>query len=209
MAIAPSHWFNVIATVYHLISFIVSGAISFLGYKAYKLAKEKKYLNFSIAFLFITASFIVLALTNLFVYLNLNAEPATLLGIINWGFIIYSLFTICGFFLLAILTFKIRDIKLISILSIGIVAALALLPFISMAHVILLILALLLSYHFYNNCAERKTANSKMVFAAFTLMAVSQVFSLASGTSEIIFITGETFLVAGYILLLMVLLRFK
>ena len=206
---AIPEWFNVISIVYYIISFLVAGAISFLGYKAYKLIKEKKYLNFSIAFLFIMLSFVVYALTNLFVYLNLDKNPDRILAIINAGFVAYALFTIAGYFLLVILTFKVRDIKIIAILTAGIAAALALLPFVKIYHVVLLILALLLSYFFYKNCREKKTTNSKLVFAAFLAMTVSHVIHVISGSSAILFAAGNTILVLGYILLLIALLRFK
>ena len=209
MVLESSQWFNIVSIVYHAISFITAGAISFLGYKAYRLLKEKKYLNFSIAFLFIMLSFIVLALTNFLVYLNLSAGAERIMGIVNTGFIAYALLTICGFFLLLILTFRIRDIKIISILSVGIVAALAVLPFVNMFHLILLVITLLLSYHFYKNCREKKTANAKIVFCAFAAMMLSHIFSLASGTNEVIYVVGNTLLVTGYMLLLIAILRLK
>jgi hypothetical protein len=206
-------WFNVISIVYHIISFLVAGAISYLGYKAYRLIKEKKYLNFSVAFFFIMLSFVVLALTNLIVYLNLDKSVAILTGIISSGFIVYSLLTIGGFFLLVILTFKIKDIKLIAILTAAIIAALVFFDFIKIFHLILLLLALLLSYFFYNNCMEKKTTNSKLVFFAFLAMMVSHVFHIVSSyvmaASTLIYVMGTTLLVLGYILLLIALLRFK
>ena len=197
-------------------SFIVAGAIFLLGYKAYRLIKEKKYLHFAIAFFFIMLSFVVMALTNLIIYLNLGANVSRILGIINWGYVIYALLTIVGFLLLVILSFKIKDVKVIVIISIVLAAALLLFDFIMMFHLILLLLALLLSYHFYRNCIEKKTANSKLVFAAFTSMMISHIFHMASasnyisaGTGEVIYVIGSTILVAGYILLLAALLRFK
>ena len=215
MADAIPQWFNILAIVYQIVSFLVAGAISLLGYKAYKLIKEKKYLNFSIAFLFIMLSFVVLALTNILVYLNLDEAVNKIFAIINWGFIAYAVFTIAGFFLLVVLTFKVKDIKIISILSLGIVVALIFLPsliflpFVKIFHIILLILALLLSYYFYKNCREKKTANSKLVFCAFIAMMISHMFHLASGSSQVVFVMGNTILVLGYILLLVTLLRFK
>jgi len=209
MLTSSPQWFNIISTVYHVISFLVAGSISLLGYKAYRLLKEKKYLNFAVAFFFITLSFIVLALTNLVVYLNLGTDAARILGIINGGFIIYALLTMVGFLLLVVLSYKIKDVKIISIISIVMIAALILFDFIKMFHLILLLLAFLLSYHFYKNCREKKTINSKLVFAAFTAMFVSHIFHLASGSSEVIYAIGSTALVFGYILLLATLLRFK
>jgi len=209
MLTTSSQWFNIISTVYHIISFFVAGAISLLGYKAYKLLKEKKYLNFAVAFFFIMLSFVVLAVTNLLVYFNLGANVAKIVGIINWGFVIFTLLTICGFFLLVLLSFKINDIKIISIVSIIIVTSLILFDFIKMFHLILLLFSLLLSYHFYKNCREKKTTNSKLVFLAFTAIMISHIFSIASGANELIFAIGSTILVFGYILLLTTLLRLK
>ena len=206
-------WFNVISSVYNIISFLVAGAISFLGYKAYKLLKDKKYLNFSISFLFITLSFIVFMLTNLLVYINLGAGAVKILNIINWGFISYALLTVAGFFLLVLLTFKIRNIKFISLLSLAIIAALIfsdfIMTFIQMFHIILFALTLALSFHYYKNCTEKKTTNSKLVFSAFSLIMISHIFSFASGANEVIFAIGNTVLVLGYILLLATILRLK
>lgn len=209
MIIASNQWFDVMSIVYYLLSFFVAGAISFLGYKAYKLIKENKYLNFAIAFLFIMLSFVVQALTNLFVYLNISSGMGVISSIVNYGFIAYALFTILGFFILVLLTFKINDVKVIAILTLGLIAALVLFNFIIMFHWILLVLALLLSYYFYKNCRQRKTTNSKLVFAAFLMIAISHIFHIASGTNEIIYVIGNTLLVLGYILLLITILRFK
>lgn len=208
MVFNSPQWFNIISACYHLISFIVAGAITILGYKAYKLVKAKKHLNFALAFFFITLSFIVLAITNLLVYFNLT-HILKVASIINTGFIIYALLTIAGFFLLVMLTFRIKDAKIWSILAVGIIAALVFLPFIKTFHTILLLLTLLLSYCFYENCKKKKILNSKLVFAAFTLMMISHIFSLASGSNELIYIIGNTVLVAGYTLLLITILRFK
>lgn len=209
MVFNSPQWFNIVSTFYHLISFLVAGAITLLGYKAYKLMKSKKYLNFALAFFFITLSFIVLAITNILVYFNLGTEIFRIFSIINIGFIIYALLTIAGFFLLVMLTFKVKDVKIIAILAVGMIAALALLPFIKTFHTILLALTLLLSYCFYENCKRKKTVNSKLVFSAFILMMTSHIFSLASGANELIFIIGNTVLVIGYTLLLITILRFK
>ena len=206
---AVPQWFNILSTVFHLISFIAAGGITLLGYKAYQMMKVNKYLHFSISFLLITISFVIMGLTNLILYLNLDRSVATISSIISMGFVLYAIFTIAGFLLLTVLTFKIRDVKIISIFTIGIIAALIFLPFIKIFHVILLILTLLLSYYFYSNCKKKKTMNAKLVFSAFTVMMLSHVFHLASGTSEVIFAIGNTLLVAGYIILLITLLRFK
>lgn len=216
MITVSPQWFNIISTVYNAVSFIVAGAIFLLGWKAYKLIKEKKYLHFAVSFFFIMLSFVVMALTNLIVYLNLGANVSMLLGIINAGYITYALLTIVGFLLLVILSFKIKDVKLIVLISIVLAAALLVFDFIMMFHLILLLLALMLSYHFYKNCVQKKTTNSKLVFAAFTSMMMSHIFHMASassyisaGTGEVIYVIGSTILVAGYIILLAALLRFK
>lgn len=206
-------WFNVISIVYHLISFIVAGAIAYLGYKAYRLIKERKYLNFGIAFFFIMLSFVVLALTNLVVYLNLDKSAAVLSSIISSGFIAYALLTMGGFFILVLLTFKVKDIKIIAIITAGLIAALVFFDFIKIFHLVLLVLALLLSYYFFKNCMEKKTTNSKLVFLAFLSMTISHVFHIASSyimaANDVIYVIGSTILVLGYILLLIALLRFK
>lgn len=209
MVLSSPQWFNILSSVYHLVSFLIAGAITLLGYKAYKLFSTKKYLHFAVSFLFITLSFIVVGLTNLIVYLKIDSTASTIFSIINYGFMLYVILTIIGFFLLAILTFKIKDFKIISIFSIGMIAALIFLPFIRMFHVILLVLTLLLSYYFYNNCRQKKKLTAILVFSAFMLMMLSHVFHLASSTSEVIYLVGNSFLVAGYILLLVTLLRFK
>ena len=206
---ALGNWFDILATIFYVFSFIVAGLISALGFKAYKITKEKKFRNLSIAFLFITLSFVVQALTNLIVYFNLQ-EGEFILSAINSGFVIYALLTIVGFFLLAILTLKLKDAKIIILAAAAIPAALFFSPnFIIAFHAILLALLILIIFKSYQNCCAKKSLSPKIVLAAFLLMAIAHIFHIAGSSAEPLFITGSIVQFAGYFALLIAILRVK
>jgi len=207
---ANADWFDVLATLFYIFSFIVSALISSFSYKVYKLTKEKKFRNFSIAFLFITLSFVVQAATNLIIYFNLQKGSDFILAAINNGFTGYALLTIAGFFLLALLSLKITDIKVISLVAVLIIVALFVSPaFIVAFHLILLALLAFLTFNFYKNCCEKKSLNSKTVFMAFLFMTFAHIFHLAGRYTAPVFIAGNIIQFIGYLALLIAILRVK
>ena len=206
----PSGWFRILATIFYIFSFIVSALISSFAFRAFKLTKEKKFRNFSIAFLFITLSFVVQAITNLIVYFSLDKGNDFILQAVNSGFMAYAFLTVAGFFLLAILSLKIKDLKIIALLAALILIGLAISPsFITAFHFILFAVLTTISFNAYKNCCEKKSIGSKAVFLAFLFMAVSHIFYIAGTYSEPVFIAGDIIQFAGYLMLLIAILRVK
>lgn len=207
---AFGNWFDVLATLFYIFSFAVAGLITAFSYKAYKLTKEKKFRNFSIAFLFITLSFVVQALTNLVIYLNLQKGNDFILYAINSGFTAYALLTIAGFFLLAVLSLKLADAKVITLLAALVIIVLFLCPsFIMAFHSILLALLVFIVFNAYKNCCGKKSMTPKIVFMAFLLMTVAHIFYIAGRYIAPVFITGDIIQFAGYFALLIAILRVK
>lgn len=203
-------WFDILATLFYLFSFIVSALIASFSYKYYKLTKEKKFRNFSIAFFFITLSFVVQALTNIVIYFGLNKGSQFISAAINNGFTVYALLTIAGFFVLAILSLKITDIKVISLLAALTLISLFISPsFLVAFRIILLILLAFITFNFYRNCCEKESFSSRIVFTAFLLMTFAQVFYISGRYIGLIFIAGNIIHFLGYLALLIAILRFK
>ncbi|MEM4336578.1 MAG: hypothetical protein QXG86_01070 [Candidatus Woesearchaeota archaeon] len=201
--------FNIMSTFLYIFSFIVSALICSFSYKAYKITKEKKFRNFLFAFGFITLSFVTQTITNIFVYINLKSG-LDISYFVNKGFIIYAFLTIVGFFILAVMSLKIKDIKMISLLaSIIFIFIIYSKAFIVAFRVVTLLLLTFITFTFYKNYYEKKTGNSMLVFFSFLLMTISQFFYIGGRFNEIIFIIGNAFLFIGYVLLFVTILRFK
>ncbi len=220
-------WCHGFGTLLESFSGIVALLIALAGYRAYKLAKDKKYFYFSSAFVFITLSFLARAFTTLyFMFSGLNDVPgagvAQSLGNPIFGdfniFVIgrfaYVLLTLFAYLIILLLsmrpTGRHTDKRLIVLLSIFVVLFSALSYSNALAfHLVMLTFLIFITANFLNNCRSKHTIPSKLIFFAFAAMTVECLLWLFANYNPASLLVMFAYFAraVGYLLLLFTMLR--
>jgi len=220
-------WCHGFDTLLESFSGIVALLIALAGYRAYKLAKDKKYFYFSAAFVFITLSFIARAFTTLyFVFRGLSDAPGAgiaqslghpILGDFNIfvvGRFIYVLLTLFAYLILLLLSMRPADRKtdrrIIALLSVFVVLFAALSYANSLAfYLVALAFLIFITANFLNNCRSKRTTPSKLIFFAFAAMTFECLLWLFANYNPASLLVVVAYLAraVGYLLLLFTMLR--
>jgi len=156
--------------------------ISFFSYKTYKLADEKKYLYFSLGFIFLGTGLILHAIGNLSFYFGIercmnmqcNLSQQTL-------FFAHMLHVILMFFaynILILIYFKVKEKSLV-VLAFVEAFMLAMLTFSSYLFDLAgFIFMLFIIYGAYRNYGKNKTRNTLLPLIAFSLIGISHILSI-------------------------------
>ena len=220
-------WFHGIDTLFEAFSGLVALLIALAGYRAYKLAKDKKYFYFSAAFVFIALSFLARAFTTLyFVFRGLNDVPgagvAQSLGAPIFGgfniFVIgrfaYVLLTLFAYLIILLLSMRPADRKtdrrIIALLSVFVVLFTALSYANSLAfYLVALTFLIFITANFLNNHREKKSAATRLIFLAFAALAFECLLWMFANYNPASLLVVFAYLAraAGYLLLLSALLR--
>jgi hypothetical protein len=221
------YWFHGIDTLFEAFSGVVALLIALAGYRAYKLAKDKKYFYFSAAFVFITLSFLARAFTTLyFVFSGLNDVPGAgvaqslgqpVLGGFNIfviGRFAYVLLTLFAYLILLLLSMRPTDRKtdrrIIALLSVFVVLFTALSYANSLAfYLVALAFLIFITANFLNNCRSKRTAPSKLIFLAFAALTFEYLLWLFANYNPASPLVVFAYLAraVGYLLLLFTMLR--
>lgn len=207
-------WFYVVIALIEILGALTAFSISYLGLKAYRLLNDKRMLFLTFGFLFIGLNAVAHAALNL--VLNFNFANILLTNKNNYLFF-GALFGIYYFFIVAVMLAYTSFIVLYSKLAKkDLMILLFVLTFLVGTFLFRsyyqfnLISAILLAFVvFYTgkNYFERKSTNALLVFGAFTLMALSHLLVLGEMLWSFVYILRYIFLLAGFILLLGMLLR--
>ena len=207
-------WFYSVIALIEILGIMTAFSISYLGYKAYKLMKDKRMLFFTLGFLFIGLNSAAHAALNLI--LNFNFANV-LLANRNHYLLLGGLFGIYYFFIVAVMLAYTSFIIMYSKLEKkDIIFFLFLLTFLIGTFLFRsyyqfnLMSAVLLGFVvFYTgkNYFKKKSTNAFLVFASFTLMTLSHILVLAENLWSFVYLLRYLFLLIGFILLLSMMLR--
>jgi hypothetical protein len=220
-------WFHGADTLLEIFSGIVAMLVAMAGYRAYKLAKDKKYFYFSAAFVFITLSFLARAFTTLyFVFSNLDNVPGAgvaqslgqpLFGAANIfvaGRLVYVLLVLFAYLILLLLSMrpagKHTDGRLIALLSIFVILFSVLSYSSALAfHLVALTFLVFVTANFLNNYRRKKSLTTKLIFLAFAAMTVECLLWLFAAYNSHSFLVIAAYLARAisYLLLLFALVR--
>jgi len=192
-------WFAGINLAFIALFAIITGLVSYLAYKVYKLTENKNLKLFSLAFLSIAVGYILSLLfsLNAFFMLKRPFMRRVLFGTATTKFNI--IFTLLGLCLLVYMTFK-QDNKtllalLLSILAVVIFTTLQpLILFHSLAAVVLTFIVI----YYYNHFGKKRNKKIALVLIAFILLLLSQILLIFSGRVSLTFLLGRTVELAGY-----------
>jgi len=198
-----------------LLIIIVSGIISYYSHRIYRLINEKNYKFFSLAFLAIAVAFFFKILSNLTILHRIKVRGINFVAIVlsqpeysqilNFlSYILYKLFMVAGFLILFFIvtrTDKKREMALF--LYMGFIAVLFSIYFNFVFHLTLVFILFSLTIHYYNNYLQGKSQNRLLVFIAFLIMLVSNLFFLFSDIHGLFYLAGEALLLIAFSSLLL------
>ena len=171
-------------------SVIAAILISILGYRAYKLTKEVKYLYFALAFAFITLSFVARAVTMGSVLFEINeiahggssASFNEVENIFSAGRFAYFILVLGAYSILFALSQKITNKRLLAILGIFMVlfstSAFAAMPV--MFYIVSLVLLAFVAWQYRDNYVSKRKTSTFLTFTAFVLMMLETLMALVS-----------------------------
>lgn len=193
---------------------VASLALSYYGYKSYKLTKEKKDLYFSLAFVFLSLNLFLYALIvpALYIYYNFyrDIDPGILLPFSRLLNFIFMFFTLNAYTLLVAIYTKLEK-KSILILWSVFLFIIAFYSFIFSRFILFNLMAALLvlyiSFYTLRNYSKKKTRNSMLVALAFILITAAHLFLALATYINLFSIVGHVLQFIAYIFLLTMLLR--
>ena len=201
-------WFYGVDSAFEIVTTIVCISIALFSYKIYRFTEARTYKLVTYAFIAISFSYLIKAVTNLKVFAEtiqldniVTVETYTkLISIYQLGHISYRLLYIMGLILLLILALNItckRTMSIIAILSaIAIIFSYNYQP---MFHIVSAIFLFYIFTHFHQNAKKKKTRTSKLIAISFLLQFISQIFFIFK--DPLYYVGGELILFTGYIIL--------
>ena len=211
-------------------SFIVLLAFFFLCRKYYKLSGKKNFFNLASGFLLIALAQLATIMTKLVLYYDTKFTQQIGQLIITYhvvksvdifyyaGFFFYSLLTLLGFFVIYRLGKKHKGDFFLVLYFIVISALLGsgfyyylvqfyyFFNFYYIFHLTVLVLLILIINNFFQIYKKNKASNTKILIAAFVLLALSQVIFIFSKLG-VMFAIANFIELIGYIILLVLIIR--
>ncbi|MBS3066540.1 hypothetical protein J4205_01830 [Candidatus Pacearchaeota archaeon] len=202
------NWFFTTSIVFEIIFAVVTALVAFLSFKVYNLSKQNEFRLFGLGFTFISLSYIIWSLINLFLLDQLNESIKVLsfqqfvsLGAL--GIYFYMLLFIVGLVTLNYTTLKEKNksIYIIILLTslVGIVTSF------NKGFTFQILSSILLAFlliHFAYQVKRNKNIKSILVFAAFLALVVSHIIFIFSTTQYVYYVAGHIFELIAYILIL-------
>ena len=203
-------WFYGAATVLEAFAIIVAFFIAVLGYKAYKLTKEKQHLYFGAAFGLITLSFLARAATILYLSTESTAIIRELLttNVFQLGRFFYVMLVLIAYLIILLIYTKLEHKKLIAVLLTAILAAtFAIRNTTTTFFVISIVLLSFITAQLYDNYRIKQKKATFFIFIAF-LLQVFQYLSFLGGSYYDGFYVGAYLLqFISYLILFITLLK--
>ena len=210
--IPTQDWF--LDIIIQLLGAIASLALSYYGYKSYKLTKEKHDLYFSLAFLFLSVNLILYALIvpAVFIYYTfyMHIDPGIFLSVSHALNFIFMFLILNAYTLLIVVYTKLEKKSILALWAIFLFV-ITLYSFIFkyflVFNLMVALLVLFISFYTLKNYLSKKTKNSMLVALSFILLTVAHI-SLALATYiNILSIVGHVLQFIAYVFLLSMLLR--
>lgn len=197
-----------IESVVELLSLLATFAIGYTAYNIYKLTSEKKYLYFSMGFIFLTLGFLIRSFINAGVYFGRRdvveiAISAPIITIYTALSIAYLMLVISAYLILIIVTFKIQDAKLIPLFAIfALVSVVASHNFYIVFPVLSFLLLGYLVTYYYSSYKKKKKKNQLVIAIGFFVITIAQIFFPLINRAPEWFVAGTAVQLLGYIILL-------
>jgi len=207
-------WFYGINSGFSLFAMLVTVFIAFYSLRVFLITKYRKYLYFTLAFLFISISYLIQAAGNYVVYSHLIGRIPNVTEAIStivqlptfysMGYIIHVFLMFAGFMILVAIFLRINNIKILSLLF----ALILILSFLSQSkfaafHITLFVMLLFIVIHLFNNYSKKKTVSSFLVLYSIICLMISQVFLFLVIINKFYYVIGHILQLVGFTLLLL------
>jgi|GEM_PF-3666931 len=208
MAVGPA-WFHGIDALVTLVFCIVTGIVMLQGYRAYRFFKDERYRLHSLGFFFLSASYLLIALTHLLVAVE-EAEQEMMFGkmveiktIIWTGFTLHALLFVAGLTFLLILYLKIQDKMVRALLFIIILFSIALNDHVpSMFYFLLATLLLFIIVQIVRLHTGKWYTPGKLVVAGFSCIFIGEVLLGSIFISESLYVASHVVTLIGFLCIL-------
>ncbi|MDI6737607.1 MAG: hypothetical protein QME12_03760 [Nanoarchaeota archaeon] len=212
VSINGPEWFYTAGSILQAVFALVALLIAGFSYKAYRLAKERKYKYFSAGFLSLSLGYAAISFSNLLVFLGVYDGVISRLNELNLANLFYLMhifFILVGYMLLLAVAMKLRQRRLIALLFalVFLLVGFAYQYYLKF-HMISFLLLAFMAWQFYENYRERKTANAGLVFSSFYLLAFAELFLLGMVyVVPVLYAVGHFMQLIGFGLLLLMFAR--
>jgi len=206
-------WFYGIDSVFEIVAMFITLFIAVYSIRIYFLSKLKKFLYFTLAFLFLSASYFIRAIADYVVYSSLTAHIPNLMltvqtiaplpAIYSFVYLIYVFLTFAGFMILVAIFMRIRKVQTVSLLF-ALVLVLALFSqsrFLAF-HLTMIILLLYIVVHLLHNYIKKGTISAFFVLLSMISLLIGHVFFYLSSFDRLFYAVGHVLQLSGFLLLL-------
>ena len=202
-------WFFGYDVLLELSFAVITMLVSFYAWKIYKVSEERNLRLFSMAFLFISISYIVQSILNFVILERLDDDIA---GIINlqsvyllnlFGIYMHAILFLIGLLILTYVALKIYSLRTFVLLSLLVFGSLYFSPY--KTFMLFLISSILLGfivYYYLTNYWNNRKATSFIVLIAMVLLFVGYIQFLFATDNSIYYVIGHLLEFAAYILVL-------
>ena len=212
-------WFLAHDVLIESFSFIVLFIFFLLSIRSYKINKKKSTLYLGIAFLFIAVAELAVILTKTVLYYDTSITQNIGRIIITYhvfkstdilyraGFFINKLLTLLGLYIIYRIPQKKNDYgDLLIAMTFIIIASIFSSPFYYIFHIAALILIILIIKNYYKIYKQNKMENTKILIAAFVLLAISQLILILSPLPAL-YALAQCLQLVSYLILLILVIR--
>ncbi len=205
-------WFNGIDSLFEIFTILVSLAIASVGYKAYRLTREKRHAYFSLAFALISLSFLSKIVAELLVRYELSQEiiqMANIYHIGGGGFLAYMGFTFAGLLALLVLSLRLHDPKIVIllILFLGVFEYFSYTYLFAIFPLISLFMLGIITSSYYKNYSEKQAFAPLLTWLSFFLFTASQLFFILATVDSKWYVVAHLIQLLGFCGLLYILIR--
>lgn len=206
--LGPTWFFGVDAGLEALTA-VVAFCVVVAALRVFQFTREKKYGYFTLAFGLLTLSFLSRAVADLLIEELLWKLPQELIAkIFLFGYVSHIFFAIAAYLILLVLTYKIEDARVVTLIGLLLIPALLLSGSYFLSFYI--ISALMLGYialAYYHNFKRVCSMPSCLVFWAFVFLFLAQVLFLCEIVHDYWYAAAHIVQACGYLLMLIALLR--
>lgn len=207
-ALGPT-WFLEADVAFDIVFMVVTGIVSMMGFRAYRFFKDERHKQLALGFFFIFASYLLLMLTNLFIYLELREVPYSmhdLVAISNItyvGSLIHMAIFLIGLTLLLFLYLPIKEwsVRFLIIILLSFVILLCYRARTTIYVITAIFLLFILGKLFANFRTKRK-GSSLLVLLGFTGVFIGEILLLGLAMSPLFYVGSGVATLVGYLLIL-------
>ncbi len=202
-------WFLGVDASLELLAAIIAFSVAFASFRVYRMTSGKKYAIFTLSFAMLTMSFLMRALTDFVLEELLLKVPDSLTGTIFFvGYVAHIFLALVSYLMLVIISLRIKDRKIISLLSLILIPSLLISGsyFLSFYGLSLILLSFI-TFAYYINYRNVCVGSACLVFLAFLLLTLAQAQFLLDAVLSHFYVTAHITQAAGFFVLLLALIR--